>query len=234
MGDCSVLLNVNKACFIKEERYFIIVMMCLCTPPILWRVIIVANLYVQIYALCKHFLPNKEHNNQQQNNFYATYWVLHLLDLLMLIRGGTLLPHPTSSMRARPKWLYHFQSFLSRSLALSSSSSNYVYSFTVSMLCIYGHQHVRVFSDVDCDIASTLSFEWIIEALSCHGLATVVDSMRESIHAICCDFSCLRASGPSRGKPVLICILACSFAIHAITLKSSIFMKIAFLKIKPV
>ena len=167
MGDCSVLLNVNKACFIKEERYFIIVMMCLCTPPILWRVIIVANLYVQIYALCKHFLPNKEHNNQQQNNFYATYWVLHLLDLLMLIRGGTLLPHPTSSMRARPKWLYHFQSFLSRSLALSSSSSNYVYSFTVSMLCIYGHQHVRVFSDVDCDIASTLSFEWIIEALSC-------------------------------------------------------------------
>ena len=44
-------------------------------------------------------------------------------------------------------------------VALSSSSSNYVYSFTVSMLCIYGHQHVRVFSDVDCDIASTLSFE---------------------------------------------------------------------------
>ena len=42
-----------------------------------------------------------------------------------------------------------------------------------------------------------------------HGLATVVDSMRESVHALRCDFLCLkihRATGPGRGKPVLISI----------------------------
>ena len=53
----------------------------------------------------------------------------------------------------------------------------------------------------------------------------VVDSMRESIHAIRCDFLYLQASGPGRGKPVLICILACSLGI---------FTKITILKINPV
>ena len=39
-----------------------------------------------------------------------------------------------------------------------------------------------------------------------HGLATVVDSMRESFVVTACASKVYRASG---GKPVLICILAC-------------------------
>ena len=35
------------------------------------------------------------------------------------------------------------------------------------------------------------------------------------------------ASGPGRGKPVLICILACSLAFHAITFECGSFTKIA-------
>ena len=40
-----------------------------------------------------------------------------------------------------------------------------------------------------------------------------------------------RASG---GKPVLICILACSLAFHAIAFELSSYTKIAFFKMKPV
>ena len=36
-----------------------------------------------------------------------------------------------------------------------------------------------------------------------------------------CAFKIHRASGRSRGKPVLICILACSLAFHAITFELS-------------
>ena len=43
-----------------------------------------------------------------------------------------------------------------------------------------------------------------------------------------------RASGRGQGKPVLICILACSLAFHAITFERSSYTKIAFFKIKPV
>ena len=39
-----------------------------------------------------------------------------------------------------------------------------------------------------------------------------------------------RASGHGRGKPVLICILACSLAFHAITFERSSYPKIAFFK----
>ena len=39
-----------------------------------------------------------------------------------------------------------------------------------------------------------------------------------------------RASGPGRGKPVLICILASSLALHAITLERSSYTIIAFSK----
>ena len=49
-----------------------------------------------------------------------------------------------------------------------------------------------------------------------------------------CTLKIHRVSGGGRGKPVLICILACLLAFHAITLEHSIFMKIAFLKLKPV
>ena len=42
-----------------------------------------------------------------------------------------------------------------------------------------------------------------------------------------------RASGRGRGKPVLICILACSLAFHAITFERSSYTKIAFFKMKP-
>ena len=68
-------------------------------------------------------------------------------------------------------------------------------------------------------------------------IRTVVDSMRESIHTLRCDFLCLedtQSERTRRGKPVLICILACSLAFHAITLERSSFMKIAFFKIQPV
>ena len=44
--------------------------------------------------------------------------------------------------------------------------------------------------------------------------------MRESIHALfwtSCAFKIHRASGPGRGKPVLISILACSLGFHART-----------------
>ena len=44
-----------------------------------------------------------------------------------------------------------------------------------------------------------------------------------------CAFKIHRASGPGRGgMPVLISILACSLAFHAITAERSSFMKIAF------
>ena len=43
-----------------------------------------------------------------------------------------------------------------------------------------------------------------------------------------CAFKIQRASGRGRGKPVPICILACSLGFHAITLEHSSFMKIAF------
>ena len=43
-----------------------------------------------------------------------------------------------------------------------------------------------------------------------------------------CAFKIHRESGRGRGKPVLICILACSLAFHAVTLERSMFMKIAF------
>ena len=39
-----------------------------------------------------------------------------------------------------------------------------------------------------------------------------------------------RANGPGQGKPVLICILACSLAFGAITLEHRSYMKIAFYK----
>ena len=67
-----------------------------------------------------------------------------------------------------------------------------------------------------------------------HVIATVVDSMRESIHALCCDL-CLqdihRASRPCWGKPVLISILACRLCFDAITLERSTFTKIAMNKV---
>ena len=56
---------------------------------------------------------------------------------------------------------------------------------------------------------------------------TVVDNMRESIHALRLDFLCLlvpsryTASRPGRGKPVLINILACSRGFHVINLECS-------------
>ena len=40
--------------------------------------------------------------------------------------------------------------------------------------------------------------------------------------------------GRGGGMPVLICILACSLAFHAITFERSSYAKIAFLKMKPV
>ena len=43
-----------------------------------------------------------------------------------------------------------------------------------------------------------------------------------------------RASGPGRGKPVLISILACSLAFHAITFEHSSYTKISFFEMKPV
>ena len=59
--------------------------------------------------------------------------------------------------------------------------------------------------------------------------------MRESIHALRCDFKIHRASGPGRGKPVLISILlVCSLGFHAITFERGTFTKIAILKMKPV
>ena len=57
-------------------------------------------------------------------------------------------------------------------------------------------------------------------------LSTVVDNMRESIHAIrvtSCASKVHRASGPGRGKPVLICILALGF--HAIISEHGTFTK---------
>ena len=49
-----------------------------------------------------------------------------------------------------------------------------------------------------------------------------------------CAFKINRASGRGRGKPVLIGILACSIAFHAITLEHSSYTKITLLKMKPV
>ena len=49
-----------------------------------------------------------------------------------------------------------------------------------------------------------------------------------------CAFKTHRASGRGGGKPVLICILACSLAFHAITFERSSYTKIAFFKMKPV
>ena len=49
-----------------------------------------------------------------------------------------------------------------------------------------------------------------------------------------CAFKIHRASGPAGGKPVLISILACSLAFHAITFKRSSYTKITFFKMKPV
>ena len=49
-----------------------------------------------------------------------------------------------------------------------------------------------------------------------------------------CAFKIHRASGRGGGMPVLICILACSLAFHAITFERSSYTKIAFLKMKPV
>ena len=43
-----------------------------------------------------------------------------------------------------------------------------------------------------------------------------------------------RASGSGRGKPVLICILACSLGFHAITLERGTFTKFASFKMEPV
>ena len=48
-----------------------------------------------------------------------------------------------------------------------------------------------------------------------------------------CAFKIHRASGRGGGKPVLICILACSFSFHAITFERSSYKKIAFFKMKP-
>ena len=61
-----------------------------------------------------------------------------------------------------------------------------------------------------------------------NGLATLLDNMRESIHAPLCNLWCLqvRQSQPSasRCKPVLICIiLARSLGFHAVTPERSIF-----------
>ena len=42
------------------------------------------------------------------------------------------------------------------------------------------------------------------------------------------------ASRHGRGKPVLICILACRLAFHAITFERSSYTNIAFFKMKPV
>ena len=39
-----------------------------------------------------------------------------------------------------------------------------------------------------------------------------------------------RANGRGRGKPVLICILACSLAFHAITFEHSSYTKITLFK----
>ena len=70
-----------------------------------------------------------------------------------------------------------------------------------------------------------------VQTLVWHGLATAVESMRESLHALYWDFlasKVRRASTSCRGKPVQICILACSF--HAITFECSIFTKIGSFK----
>ena len=48
-----------------------------------------------------------------------------------------------------------------------------------------------------------------------------------------CAFKIHRASGRGGGKPVLICILACSLGFHAITFERSSYKKIAFFKMKP-
>ena len=63
-------------------------------------------------------------------------------------------------------------------------------------------------------------------------LATVVESMRESIHVLSWDYLSLQGmqSKHIQGKPVLICILACSLGFHAITFERSVFTKIASLK----
>ena len=45
-----------------------------------------------------------------------------------------------------------------------------------------------------------------------------------------CAFKMHRARGPGLGKPVLICILACSLAFHAITSERGTFMKIHHFK----
>ena len=45
-----------------------------------------------------------------------------------------------------------------------------------------------------------------------------------------CAFKIHRVSGPGRGKPVLLCILACSLGFHAITLERSTSTKIAIFK----
>ena len=49
-----------------------------------------------------------------------------------------------------------------------------------------------------------------------------------------CAFKIHRASGRGRGKPVPICILACSLAFHTITSECSSYMKITFLEMKTV
>ena len=49
-----------------------------------------------------------------------------------------------------------------------------------------------------------------------------------------CAFKTNRASGRGRGKPMLICILACSLAFQAITFERRSYIKIAFLKMRPV
>ena len=45
-----------------------------------------------------------------------------------------------------------------------------------------------------------------------------------------CAFKIHRASGRGEGKPVVICILACSLAFHAITFERSSYRKSLFLK----
>ena len=65
-----------------------------------------------------------------------------------------------------------------------------------------------------------------------HGLATVVDSMGESMHVVFCDFLCLQHPQNKRGKSVPISILACLLGFHAISLERGTFTKIAIIKIK--
>ena len=100
-------------------------------------------------------------------------------------RSHTGIVHCVARVSTISNLLYHrFQSFLSRAISSSSSlirnifheSSHYVYSFA-GYNVLYGHQHVRVFSDVDFDTACTIR---LIRSYY-HGLYIPIDSVNETL-----------------------------------------------------